>query len=59
MLVNSIPKVTAFDSFAADEQLFAASTKGGWLDHFIVQTGMLLGGGKEGGFFVMIGRKSS
>ncbi len=55
--VNSIPKATAFDSFAPDEQLFATNPRGTWLDHFIVQAGMLLGGGREGGFFLMMGRK--
>ena len=55
--VNGIPKVTPFNSFDPDEPLFASNAKGSWLDHLIVQAGMLLGGGKEGGFFVIIGRK--
>lgn len=55
--VNSIPKSKAFESFTADEELFIANPKGTMLDHFIVQTGMLLRGSKEGGFFIMIGRK--
>ena len=57
--VNSIPKATIFDSFAPNEQLFATNPKGTWLDHFIVQTGMLLSGGREGGFFIIIGRRCS
>ena len=56
---NSIPKVTAFDTVAPDERLLMAHSRGTRLDHFISQAGMLLGGGKEGGFFVMIGRKRS
>lgn len=55
---NGIPKATALDQFAANEQLFSPNPTGSWLDHFLVQGGMLLGGGKEGGFFVMIGHKS-
>ena len=55
--VNGIPKATAFASFASDERLFAANPRGSRLDHFVVQAGMLLSGGSEGGFFVMIGRK--
>ena len=56
--VNSIPNAGAFETFASDEQIFGAKSQGTKLDHFLVQTGMLLGGGREGGFFIMIGRKS-
>lgn len=56
--VNSIPKSKAFEAFASDEQLFANNSPGTWLDRFLVQAGILVGGGKEGGFFIMIGRKS-
>ena len=55
--VKGIPKPRAFESFAEDEQLFAPGPGGSSLDHFIVQAGMLLTGGSEGGFFVMIGSK--
>jgi SAM-dependent methyltransferase len=55
--VNSIPKATAFDSFSASEKLFETHPAGTRFDHFVAQAGLLLGGGKEGGFFVMIGRK--
>jgi hypothetical protein len=41
------------------EKLFEASPRGTGLDHFLVQLGMLLSGGREGGFFVMIGRRDS
>jgi hypothetical protein len=50
-------KATAFDSFASNEQLFETHSKGSFLDHFMIQAGMLISGGSEGGFFVMIGRK--
>lgn len=56
--VNSAPKAVASSSFTRDEQLFAKNPKGSRLDHFIVQTRMLLKGGKEGGLFIMIGRKT-
>jgi hypothetical protein len=56
--VNSIPNAGVFESFAADEKLFVDKSQGSGLDHFLVQAGMLLGGGSEGGFFIMIGRKA-
>ena len=58
-VVNGVPKSTAFDSFGSDEKLFANHSRGTRLDHFIVQAEMLLSGGKEGGFFLMIGRNTS
>ena len=57
--VNSIPKATAFDSITEQEKLFEDNSSGTWLDHFIVQTGILITGGAEGGFFLMIGRRVS
>jgi ubiquinone/menaquinone biosynthesis C-methylase UbiE len=57
--ITSIPKSTAFDSFSDEENLFAPAEKGSKLDHFLVQTNMLLSGGKEGGLFIMIGRKKN
>lgn len=57
--INSIPKCTAADSFSPQERLFAANRSGSGLDHFIVQLSMLLAGGREGGFFIMIGRKKA
>lgn len=39
------------------ERLFEKSPQGGRVDHFLVQLGMLLRGGREGGFFVMLGRR--
>jgi len=55
--INGIPKPVAFEAFSPEEKLFSANPKGTRLDHFLVQLGMLLNGGKEGGFFTMIGRK--
>jgi SAM-dependent methyltransferase len=55
--VNAIPKAEAFATFAADEKLFADNAPGSRLDHALVQFGLLLQGAREGGFFIMIGRK--
>ncbi len=57
--INSIPKSTAFEPFCPEEKLFKANPRGTRLDHFFVQLGMLLSGGREGGFFIMIGRKKT
>lgn len=57
--VNSIPKAMAAQPFTADEKLFEPQPRGSTADHFLVQAGMLLGGGREGGLFVMIGRKKA
>ena len=55
--VNSIPKLKAFESFVKNEKLFKPNPIGNCLDHFITQTRLLFSGSKEGGFFIMIGRK--
>jgi SAM-dependent methyltransferase len=57
--VNSIPKASASQSFSTAEKLFEQNAQGSAFDHFLVQAGMFLGGGREGGLFVMIGRKKS
>jgi hypothetical protein len=41
----------------AEERLFKLEPRAQAMDRFIVQLLMVLGGGKEGGFFTMIGRK--
>jgi SAM-dependent methyltransferase len=57
--VNSIPRCTAADLFSRQEKLFKVHSRGISFDHFIVQMGMLFSGGREGGFFIMIGRKKA
>jgi SAM-dependent methyltransferase len=57
--INSIPKFTAFAPFSAQEELFKANPRGTRLDHSLAQLGMLLSGGREGGFFITIGRKKA
>jgi len=55
--LNSIPNCVAGASLSPREELFAANPRGTPLDRLLVQLGMLLSGGREGGFFIMIGRK--
>ena len=55
--IGSIPKSRAFEPLSPREELFRANPRGTAVDHFFTQLGMLLSGGKEGGFFIMIGRK--
>ncbi len=57
--VTSIPRCVATERFTPDQQLFAPSSRGSTVDRLIVQLGMLLSGGREGGFFTMIGRKKA
>lgn len=55
--VNSIPKSKAFEAFSENERIFKPNPRGNRLDHFIVQSHLAFTGSKEGGFFVMIGRR--
>ena len=57
--VASIPRCVATESFSANERLLAPRGRGSAFDRLVVQLGMLLGGGREGGFFTMIGRKKA
>jgi len=57
--VNSIiPKAKPFVDFSEEEKLFRPNPRGTWLDHFFVQSKLLLSGSREGGFFLMIGQKN-
>jgi len=55
--MNSIPKSIAIENFSADEKLFEPHEIGTKTDHILVQTKLIFTGGREGGFFVMIGKK--
>jgi len=57
--VNSVPKSKVSEPMSSKEDLFRPSPRGTKLDQFLVQLGLLLSGGREGGFFVMIGRSGS
>lgn len=55
--INAIPKVRPFDQFSTNEKLFEKNPQGNSLDHLLVELGLMLEGGRDGGFFLMIGRK--
>jgi ubiquinone/menaquinone biosynthesis C-methylase UbiE len=55
--MNGIPKLISFDDFSSNEKLFEPHPVGTKLDHVLSQFNNLLGGGKEGGFFIMVGKK--
>ena len=54
--LNSIPKANG-GRFSATEKLFEAHPKGSAFEQFVAQFRELLAGGRDGGLFVMIGRK--
>lgn len=56
---NSIPKSTAFEPFSPDEKLFKGNPRGTGFDRFFVQLSMLWKEAREGGLFMMIGRRKS
>lgn len=54
---SAIPAPTAFSRFSAESRLFGRGDPGTRLDRFLVQAGMIFSGLREGGLFVVIGRK--
>lgn len=57
--INSIPKSKAFEAFSQNERLFKPNPRGNWMGHFFAQIHLAFSGSKEGGFFLMIGRRKS
>jgi hypothetical protein len=41
------------------ENLFEPHSRGSRFDHFMVQSGMIIRGAREGGLFIMIGRQQA
>jgi ubiquinone/menaquinone biosynthesis C-methylase UbiE/uncharacterized protein YbaR (Trm112 family) len=56
--VNSIPKTTLFKGFGETEKLFKPERLGNLFERIFVNIGMSLKGGREGGFFVVIAKRS-
>jgi hypothetical protein len=55
-LLLVIPPVGG-EQFTEETALFAPRARSGRLDHFVTELAMLLSGGRDGGLYVMIGRK--
>ncbi len=56
-LVRSLPGTRPFQPLRDDEALFQAEAPGGALERWVAELAMLAGGSREGGFFVVIGRR--
>jgi SAM-dependent methyltransferase/uncharacterized protein YbaR (Trm112 family) len=56
--VRGIPSVLAFD-YSSNGNLFQFMRPGTKVDHFLAQTRQIIGGSREGGFFLMIGQKAA
>lgn len=55
--VKSIPKAGLFAGLRVDERLFQAEAPGTWWERKLVEYGMIFTGGKEGGYFIVIGQR--
>ena len=56
--VRGLPRVTLGGEDATGGNLFVPSSVGSRADHFWVQARQIVTGSREGGFFLMVGRKS-
>jgi SAM-dependent methyltransferase len=54
-----IPSPKAFQPFRDRDAIFEPHPRGNWLDHLLVQGQLALKGSYEGGFFTMIGKRTS
>jgi carbamoyltransferase len=55
--VSSVPKTSPWHPFTEREDLFRPAPRGTPLERGLVQAGMIVTGNREGGFFIMIGRR--
>ena len=57
--VNAVPKIRVGEYMTPNEALFEAHRAGSRLEHLIAQLGWVFTQGKDGGFFLMMGRKQA
>ncbi len=55
--VRGVPSVSHGLTELGKTSLFEPEPRGAWLEHLFAQAGQLVTGSREGGFFLMIGRK--
>ncbi len=55
--VNAVPKTRPGDRFTSEERLFEPAERGTSLDHALAQGKLFFTGSREGGFYIMIGKK--
>jgi carbamoyltransferase len=55
--VNAVPKMRPLDFFTSEERLLDPGERGSALDHALAQAKLFFTGSREGGFYIMIGRK--
>lgn len=55
--VNAVPKLRPWDPFTSDEKLFEVAQRGTALDRGLAQAKMVVTGSREGGFYILIGKK--
>jgi SAM-dependent methyltransferase len=58
IFMHSIPKTVPFAGIGESERLFNPDKLGNWFERFLVNIGMIVAGHREGGFFVIIAKKS-
>ncbi len=58
-LVKTIPKTRLGDSFSETERLFQPEPAGSGLERLLCEVAQLWSGSREGGFFTVIGRRTS
>ena len=56
--IHSLPKTVPFAGVSESERLFNPDKLGNRFQRFLVNTGMIFAGHREGGFFVIIAKKS-
>ncbi len=56
--VHSLPKTVPFERISESERLFTPDRIGNRFERFLVNTGMVFTGHREGGFFIIIARRS-
>jgi SAM-dependent methyltransferase len=57
--VNAIPKIRLGERFTSSDSLFETRPVGSRLEHLVCQLGWIFTEGREGGFFILIGRKKA